>query len=62
MKTIASLSLLLLPVVLAHGEHGKPADGDASYAQRHVSHISRSIPKSHTDNVGIDGYGTSHVK
>ncbi|KZP28919.1 hypothetical protein FIBSPDRAFT_917554 [Athelia psychrophila] len=40
MKTIASLSLLLLPVVLAHGGHGEagePVDPNANYAQRHMA-------------------------
>jgi len=37
MKALASLSLLLLPAVLAHQEHGKPADGESSYAERHMA-------------------------
>jgi hypothetical protein len=41
MKTLTTLSLLLLPSVLGHQEHGHqehatPADGEASYAERHV--------------------------
>jgi hypothetical protein len=36
MKT-SSLSLLLLPAVLAHQGHGEPEDGPTNYAERHVS-------------------------
>lgn len=43
MKTLVSLSLILLPVVLGHQGHNEPADtsdvkpGGWDYAQRHVS-------------------------
>ena len=44
MKSFAYLSILLLPVVLAHGDsHGKPEiwkerkAGESDYAMRHVS-------------------------
>ena len=37
MKTLlASFHLFLLPVVLAHQDHGKVEDGPTNYAQKHV--------------------------
>jgi hypothetical protein len=42
MKPLTSLSLLLLPAVLAHQDHGKPEDGPTNYAEQHVSDPGRS--------------------
>lgn len=70
MKSFASLSFLLLPVVLAHGDsHGKPEAwkdrkaGESDYAMRHVSQSPfNGCRSSCTDcSIYLDGHGASHV-
>ncbi|KIM88785.1 hypothetical protein PILCRDRAFT_238903 [Piloderma croceum F 1598] len=49
MKPLTSLSLLFLPAVLAHQDHGKPEDGPTNYAEQHMAkehHIDSFDPES----------------
>ena len=72
MKSFASLSILLLPVVLAHGDsHGKPEAwkerkaGESDYAMRHVSQRQRPFSAGRSNctdrSIYLDGHRASHV-